>query len=152
DGGHHAFIRDTAGHYTVFDPPGATISICTVIRKDGTAGGTYYDAGFVPHAYLRAPDGTITSFDAPHAAQGTALGDMNKKGFATGTAIDAQGVSHGFIRNANGKFTLFDAPDAELGTFGLYINDKNQIVGHTVGSDLKDRGFIRTAYETSVRS
>ncbi len=54
------------------------------------------------HGFLRARDGTFTTFDAPGAGkganQGTFASSINPAGAITGTYKDASMVSHGFLR------------------------------------------------------
>ena len=50
---------------------------------------------------LRAPDGTITTFDAPDAGAGPGLGTqgigINPSSAITGLYVDASNVTHGFL-------------------------------------------------------
>jgi hypothetical protein len=66
----------------------------------------------VYHGFLRAPDGTITTFDPPGAVHGTFPAGINPAGAITGSYTDANGFSHGFLgfptgpsrwANSNGK-------------------------------------------------
>jgi hypothetical protein len=56
----------------------------------------------VRHGFLLAPDGTITTFDAPGAGtgafQGTFTSQNNPGDAITGFYIDANNVYHGFLR------------------------------------------------------
>jgi hypothetical protein len=62
------------------------------------------DANSVSHGFLRAPDGAITTFDAPGAGtgafQGTEPLGINSKGAISGSYIDANNVGHGFLRTS----------------------------------------------------
>jgi hypothetical protein len=82
----------------------------------GAVTGYYYDGSFVAHGFLRAPDGTFTTFDVPGAGtgsfEGTLPSDINPAGTIAGFYFDASFVSHGFARASNGTFTTFDAPGA----------------------------------------
>src|SRR5437762_3035556 len=55
---------------TTFDPPGATRTIALSINPAGAITGYYVDASSGFHGFLRAPDGTITTFDA-HGSRAT---------------------------------------------------------------------------------
>jgi hypothetical protein len=46
---------------------------------------------------LRAPDGSITTFDAPSAAT-TFAQSINPRSVITGIFHDTSGVAHGFLR------------------------------------------------------
>ena len=54
------------------------------------------------HGYVRAANGTITTFDAPGAGtgagQGTADGGINTAGDIAGYYLDAGYVIHGLLR------------------------------------------------------
>ena len=53
-----------------FDPPGSLITLSFAINPAGVIAGAFLDASFVHHGFLRVPDGTITTFDAPGAGTG----------------------------------------------------------------------------------
>ena len=54
-----------------FDAPGAGIgTLATAINPGGAIAGPYIDANNAFHGYVRAPDGTFTTFDAPDAGNG----------------------------------------------------------------------------------
>jgi hypothetical protein len=116
----------------------------------------------VPHAFLRAPDGTITTFDAPGAGnspdQGTVYGyinfqffyALNSAGTYTSGYVDANDVSHGFVRFANGNHIEFDAPGAGAvpglfqGTYPVSINSAGQIAGSYADANTVGYGFLRS--------
>lgn len=58
--------------------------------------------GNVNHGFVRALDGSITTFDAPGAGtgpgQGTIAATPNPAGAIVGFEIDSGGVFHGFLR------------------------------------------------------
>ena len=103
----HSLVLATEGTYTIFDPPqsGAHSSLVEAINDSGAVAGIYRDANLVRHGYLRQPDGTVTSFDDPNAAQlpvsttdvGTEPRSINANGAVVGFYADANGVRHGFI-------------------------------------------------------
>jgi probable HAF family extracellular repeat protein len=81
------------------------------------------------HGFLRATDGSFTSFDFPSAAQTYAVG-INDSGQIVGSFLLDPGRWHGFLRDTDGSLTSFDVPlpgstDTQL--FG--INNGGQIVG-----------------------
>jgi hypothetical protein len=65
---------------TPFDPTGSTFTNPVSINATETITGFYSDAAFLNHGFLRAADGTITTFDAPGAAQGTFPQQINPGG------------------------------------------------------------------------
>lgn len=59
---------------------------------------SFIEANFVFHGFVRAANGTITSFDVPGASQGIFALSINPMGAITGYYTDASGVNHGFLR------------------------------------------------------
>ena len=83
--------------------------------------GTYSDANFVYHGFVRAANGAITTFDVPGANMdlgfGTFPASINPSGKTTGVYYDADLVVHGYVRAANGAITTFSVPGAGTGEF-----------------------------------
>jgi len=74
----HSFLRAPDGAITVIDVPEAGTgafqgtSVCGVdcLNPEGAIVGFFTDANNVNHAFLRASDGALTTFDAPGAGIG----------------------------------------------------------------------------------
>jgi hypothetical protein len=91
-----------------FDAPGAGSTAAGQgtysygINTPGAVTGWYIDGGWVWHGFLRAPDGSITTFDAPGAGTSAYLGtvpySINTEGAITGFYIDSGIAVHGFLR------------------------------------------------------
>lgn len=110
----HGFLRASDGAFTTIDVPGAGTSppappsffiqgtFPGAINPEGTIAGVYTDANNENHGFLRAPDGTFTTFDplgaGPGDFQGTFPLGINAEGEVTGYYIDANNVGHGFLR------------------------------------------------------
>ena len=112
----HGYLRSPEGHVTTFDAPGTGTaanegtgcpSDCPVRLNDaGSVVGTYIDANYVFHGFLRSPRGRVITFDAPGAGTGSYQGTacqfcglgINDAGAITGSYIDANNVYHGFLR------------------------------------------------------
>jgi hypothetical protein len=130
-------VSASAKHPTIitFDPPGSILTEALAINPAGTIAGGYLDASNVVHGFLRVPDGTFTTFDAPGAGtgigQGTIAFSINPAGAITGYYIDGGNVPHGFLRARDGTITTFDAPDAGTGAFqGTYAFSINPAGGN----------------------
>jgi len=135
-GAYHGFLRSADGTIATFDVPGAGTgsilwTLASSINPAGEITGYYETAppNFLrrpgrPHGFLRAKDGTITTFDAPGADQTTPQ-SINPRGEITGSYNDTTG-EHGFLRAADGTFTTFDAPGADQAT-PQSINPKSVI-------------------------
>jgi hypothetical protein len=116
-----------ATYITPIDPSGIDPSgnpftsvgtVPTAINQAGVITGNYNDSFFnTVHGFVRAPNGTITTFDAPGAGtqppnQGTYPTAINVEGVITGYFIDANNITHAFLRAPKGTLTAFDAPGA----------------------------------------
>jgi hypothetical protein len=103
----HGFLSSPNGKFTTFDAPGAGTdsyegtgcsSDCPTSLNDwGAVTGTYIDANFVYHGYLRTLKGKIATIDPPGSLS-TSPSGINDSGVITGTYIDANFVYHGFVR------------------------------------------------------
>lgn len=175
----HGFLRTPDGAITPIDvtrgtgtmPPAGTgpgqgtiINYANSINNDGEIVGYYHDANNYGHAWLRTPDGTITTFDAPLSApnlyfdqgsqtQGSGSQSVNSEGDIIGWTIDKYGVWHGFLRTPEGKMSTFDAPGASTapgggtewgwGTVAQNINDRGEIVGQFTEPNGVFHAFLR---------
>jgi len=139
----------------IFDPPGAAPpgTFTHDINPAGAIVGLYFDAMLMGHGFLRAPDGTITTFDVPGAGTGSGQGtlgeNINDSEVIEGNYIDASNVAHGFVRARDGTITTFDAPGAGTGsgqgTFpNGHINDTGTITGYDVDNNNVRHGFLRS--------
>jgi hypothetical protein len=133
------------------------------INPKGEISGRYVDTNGVSHGFLRAPDGTITTFDVPGAGtgagvacnllfiptcQGTIPENVNSGGAISGEYVDASGIFHGFLRAKDGSFVTFDAPGAGTGpgqgTIPFCNNPVNAITGYYIDASDLNHGFLRT--------
>ena len=153
----HGFLRTPDGTITSFDAPGANM---TPFSGNGTFGvglipsgaveGVYVDANVVLHGFVRAADGTFTTFDVPSAGTGAGQGTLpesnNTHGAIAGNYIDGSFVNHGFVRNSQGTFSLFDVPSAGTGpgqgTIPLSNSDSGMITGEDIDAGNVIHGFL----------
>ena len=136
-----AKVSDPVGTFITFDVPGAVNgTFPTSINPAGAITGYSLDVNSVGHGFLRAKNGTITTFDAPGAGTtgsfpGTYAVGINPEGTIAGMYTDANNGSHGFLRASDGTFTTFDPPGriAIFAPFSfgqnLYINPDGAITG-----------------------
>jgi hypothetical protein len=167
---YHGFVRAPNGAVTTFDAPGAgtgsgqgTFTASTGgLNPAGAIVGGYLDASNVNHGFVRAPDGTFTTFEVPGAGTGSgqgtlpgfinpggaATGFINPAGTVTGAYIDASNVFHGFVRAPNGAITTFDVPGAGTGSGqgtigGSGINPAGAVTGEYLDASNVFHGFVR---------
>ena len=153
----HGFLRAPDGTITSFDAPGADMTpgsgngtFGVDLTPNGEIQGIYVDASGVLHGFVRAPDGTFSTFDAPGAGTGPGQGTIpevnNNSGAILGNYTDGSSVNHGFLLNQQGSFTLFDVPGtgtrAGQGTIPLGNNDPGAITGEYIDGGSVVHGFL----------
>jgi hypothetical protein len=123
------FVRSTSGSVTTFNPGGPAGSTqVTDINDPGTVVGIYLPARTDPpsQAYLRAPDGTITTFTVPGSTS-VYPWSINDLGEVTGTySYDGGDQVGGFVRSPGGMITTFTYSD---GIVPLAINIAGTMTG-----------------------
>lgn len=152
----HGFVRSPGGAITTFDAPGAGtgsgqgtfITFTDGINPGGAIAGGYADAGNAFHAFVRAPDGTFTTFDPPGSVFTNNSG-ITPNGTVTSYFVDASSVLHGYVRAPHGAFTLFDVSGAGTGpgqgTEPLNINAAGDVTGAYIDGSGVNHGFLRLA-------
>jgi hypothetical protein len=148
------FLRAPDGTFTTFEVPGANGgTLPQSINPKEAITGTYTIVTIEPtfsvvgHGFLRAPDGTIRTFDVPGAVTTIASG-INPEGEIAGNYFDGSNVSHGYLRARDGAITTFSAPGAgtgpSQGTFVTSINPKGAITGYYLDASSTIHGFLRS--------
>ena len=164
----HGFLRAPDGTITTFDAPnagtgpgqGTIIFTGSCLNPGGAIAATSIDAGNVAHGILRAPDGTMTTFDAPSAGtspgQGTSTFGINQAGAIEGSFVDPSDVSHGFVRASDGTITTFDVPGAGTGpgqgTVPENISAPGVVTGEYVDLSNASHGFVRASDSDSYHA
>jgi hypothetical protein len=170
-------LVSTAG-YSQSTHSNASLSQPTIVKFDAPNAGTASGQGTFPqdnnengaitgysidtevscHGFLRTPDGTTVSFDAPGSATfkscqsgnagGTWAYGINSGGEIVGTYQDEKYLAHGFLRAADGTFTTIDAPSAgrgvNQGTAGYAINPAGTVAGYYIDGNQAFHGFVRS--------
>src|SRR5216684_2331018 len=132
--------------YIIFDPPGSTFTQPASINAEGAITGTYGDAQYVIHGFLRARDGSFITCDPP-GTKGTGFGPgagaaaINGAGVITGSYNSGTRI-HGFLRSRAGTFTKFDVPGATT-TVPTGINEAMEITGGYYDKRQVFHGFLR---------
>src|SRR6266704_2486561 len=163
----HGFLRTRGGAITTFDAPnagtgpgqGTIVFSVDCLNPAGAITATSLDASDVYHGVLRAPDGTITTFDAPGAGtgpgQGTVPENISTPGVVTGNYVDASDVNHGFVRAKHGAITTFDVPGAGTGpgqgTIPFCNNPVDAITGVYIDASDVDHGFLRSPQHSAAQ-
>lgn len=97
------------------------------INDKGQVAGTYEDASYAIHGFLRQPDGTLATFDVADTRVTSFVTGLSAKGVVSGWWSDGIFIN-GFTRAVDGTITGFRAPRAQRTTvYGA--NAKNWLVG-----------------------
>jgi len=154
----HGFLRTPSGDFVSFDAPGAGLganldegTVAVAINDFGVIAGQFEDANITFHGFIRYPDGSFVTFDAPGAGavpgqgQGTLAYSLNLEGTTAGIYIDASGVQHGFVRSPFGKITGFDPPGSiQTGVCEeTCLNAAGEITGGYYDASGVQHGFLR---------
>ena len=139
--------------FTTFDVPGAATgsgfgTVASGIDPEGGITGYYSTVepnfGVVFHGFLRAPNGTITTFNAPHALTQVTFNSINPAGTITGLYEDTNFVFHGFVRGRDGTFTTYDLPaGSTVTTITPSINPEGAVTGYYLDASSVPHGFMR---------
>ena len=144
-----AFVRDRNGSIVSFDVPGDVVGpLPNAIGQDGTVIGTYFDVNNIGHGFVRARDGSLTTFD-PAGSAWTRPWTISADGTIAGAFVDANGW-HGFLRNRNGNISTFDVPGyrntgegAFFGGPALSMNPEGEIASSYLQTSNVYDGFLR---------
>lgn len=143
----HGFLRDTDGTITTLDAPGAAPgpaspngTHASLITPQGLIAGTYFDANFASHVFLRAKDGTYTTLVVPNATGFNGGLVSNTEGAIAGGFVDANSNSFGFLRAPNGKITVFDLPP---NFFLTGMTAGGVILGSSLDPNFENHAFLR---------
>jgi probable HAF family extracellular repeat protein len=127
------FVRSRSGRYSRLDvPPGPSTLLLDINDRGTTVGVTGNATTGEARAFLRKPNGDVTTVDIP-GAQLTGPFASNNLGVVVGTYVDADGVNQAYLMQ-RGKLTRIvppDAPDdpAAFNAIATDVNDRGQVVG-----------------------
>jgi len=147
----YGFLRAPDGTFTTIIPPGSTSTFVGAgsepfagppINPSGAITGSFFARG-ASHGFVRAPDGTFTTIDAPGGVNGTDfLCCITPASTVAGISFDANGAGHGFLRDPHGAFTAFDPPGSTF-TAPSGINPAGTISGVYFDANGIEHGFLR---------
>lgn len=131
--------------FATFDPPGSQGTSPVSINPAGEIVGSYFDSSFETHGFLRAKDGTVTSFDAPGAIHGTYPVFITPQGSVVGTYFDANFSSDIFERAKDGTLTTLEIPSPGAIFVGeLVASSAGAIAGEFIDSNGLPSVFVRS--------
>jgi hypothetical protein len=143
----HGYVRDAAGNFAEFDPPGSYSTQPLSINTKGAVTGFYADINGYGHSFIRAANGTMSTIDPPGVTESSAF-CINAKGAVAGWEVVGT-VYHGFVRSADGTFTQFD-PTGSTATYPLGINTRGAVTGYYLDANSVPHGFMWSPNGKSV--
>jgi len=144
----HGFLWQRQGGLTTFDCAGAVSTTAPVVISPagaitGWCNGQQQelDTGFV-----RATDGSMTTFTVPHAAITIPQG-ANRKGWIVGCYFrNVRRRLDAFLRDPSGTTREFYVPGATGGAIASVVNNSQTVAGEAIiDGNSKQQGFVRTA-------
>lgn len=141
------FLRSSDGNFVTFNAPatGGVLAIPPVsLNATGTVTGAFcsdYTCNLV-HAFVRAPGGAMTTFDAPGDNILTGAMAIDAAGEITGWYLPSDfSAGHGYLRAVQGTFITFDPPDSSV-TLPFAINGAGTVAGNYCDSTGNCHGFV----------
>jgi uncharacterized membrane protein len=139
----------TAATFTEFDAPGAGTgsgqgTLAYQINSSSEVVGYYIDSQYNDHGFVRARDGTFTTFDVKGTSTWPAeINDHGMIGGAYDVLLKQRDIFNGFLRTARGKIEVVDPP---RNRWGASIDGIN--LGGTSAGSYADangvHGFVRS--------
>jgi hypothetical protein len=127
-----------AATITTFAVPGASDTHAMDINATGSITGYYFDSAG-EHGFVRAPDGTITTFN--YMQNGSEAAVNNRRGTIGGSWNDGAQL-HVLLRTVHGNLRTFD-PQGSVQTEPFGINRTGTISGTYYESIYVVHGFVR---------
>ena len=123
------------------------------INTSGVITGNYVDASNATYGFVRATDGTLTTFHAPGLGTGdgpmpnvTSPQAINAAAVVTGYFYHGGAGPHGFVRGPGGDTVTFDVPGVTaFNTSPRSINSAGAIAGSYLGAGVMYYSFVRSA-------
>jgi hypothetical protein len=151
-------LRTIDGNFTTFDAPNAAFNFFqgtspTSINDSGVVTGFYYDTTQNSNlrVFLRAANGTFSSFDTPQlgfvggAASITPSGAV--AGFVPGVVCGHDSCTQlfiSFLRSPTGTISTVSDPVAAQETGVTAINQAGVMIGFYLDANLMAHAFVRT--------
>jgi hypothetical protein len=126
--------------YITINPPNSVNTQIVGINDKGEIAGGYSD-GVGNRGFIRATDGTITTFD-PSAVGATTISGLSSKGAVAGTYNTNSTPQVGFVRERNGNILAPYTFPSSPGTTATGVNASNVVIGVYDGSDYHGHGYV----------
>lgn len=137
----HGFVWTEQQSFVLFDEPGSDETFPAAINRSGTVAGSFSQKGQkLGGGFLRASDGTITTFSLP--AGTVTVHGINENGEVSGTA-ETLGTSEffGFVRGSSGTVVRFLVPGS-VHTLAGPLNSNGVVCGSAAVNGSLLSGFL----------
>ena len=150
----HGMLLKPDGKLVTFDAPNAVTTfggLGQALNLEGSFAGTYADANYGAHGYVRYANGQFAEFTAPGGGNsnfnGTWSASINLLGTVVGFSYEPNGTTvDAYVRFADGTLILANAPVADQQTTVAWaINDLNEFTGDWVDAQGNEHGFVALA-------
>lgn len=141
-GNDYGFIVSPKGKFTSFGVSGQRYTEVTALSSKNVVTG-YQNGDNGLHLFVRAADGTLTTFDIPHGNDPSAAG-VNRKGYIAGTSYKDynSNTGRGFLRLSDGTTKTFQIVSGyETDAYALNVHDA--VCGNYYDSSGAYHGYIR---------
>jgi len=135
----NAFLRTVQGKIKAIKVSNAVMTRASAINDNSIVAGEYWDQSNVGHGFVRATDGTVTSFDIPGVDSPFDVypASINSSGTIAGWYMASNYTFHGFLRDSSGTVTKLDIGGTSTTATG--INNTGDVVG-----SYDSHGYVRT--------
>jgi uncharacterized membrane protein len=134
--GGHGFLRAADGAFTFFEIKDSTSTTVANLNDSGWVVGSYQDADYASHGFIRKFNGRIIKISDRSGDVG--VRGINKPGEVCGYINDSA-----FVRSSNGTITKFDPPGS-LFAVARSINDSGSSTGD-FSDPTHSHGFVRAS-------
>lgn len=135
----------SADEFITFDVKGATYTIPQAINSTSTIAGSFGEDALSGGSFIRAPDGTITTFQKGSGF--TDPYDIDAKDIMVGTITRVGGPIFGFRKDIDTRqFKKFPKPtNCSQAVYATTLNDKGAVAGYCYDANGPFHGFLRTS-------
>lgn len=150
----HGMLLQPDDKLVTFDAPNAVATfggLGQALNVEGSFAGTYADANYGAHGYVRYANGKFAEFTAPGGGNsdfnGTWAASLNLLGTVVGFSFEPDGATvDGYVRFADGTLILANAPvTGQQSTWAWAINDLNEFTGFWFDAQGAEHGFVALA-------
>jgi hypothetical protein len=141
----HCFVWSSAVGVTTFDIPDGPVCTSVGIDDRGSVAGSYIASRRKEGGFVRAPDGTITTFRGPKGERSIQPQGSSLNGFVAGDVVPGgeYWLPKGFIRDRRRHLFTFSVPGSDY-AIATCTNDSPTVAGYW-GTGGNGGAFVRSS-------